>query len=105
MDLIYIVVDGLIHGLDAVLHKYLTVQQLCVMIAGECLNLLDQRGGLLMGNEFGGLHAIHEKLQLRQFKSAACNIVTVKTATLDLNDIHTEDTQCFDVIIYALALC
>lgn len=40
MNLIDIIVDGLIHRLDPVLHEYLPVEQLCAMNAGQLFNLL-----------------------------------------------------------------
>ena len=65
MNLIDIIVDGLIHRLDPVLHEYLPVEQLCAMNAGQLFNLFDQGQRFLMGNKFRGLDAIHEELELR----------------------------------------
>ena len=62
MNLIDIVVDGLIHRLDPVLHEYLPVEQLCAVDTGQFLYLLDQGQRLLVGDELRGLHAIHKQL-------------------------------------------
>ena len=65
MNLIDIIVDGLIHRLDPVLHEYLPVEQLCAMNAGQLFNLFDQGQRFLMSKKFLGLDAIHEELELR----------------------------------------
>ena len=65
MNLIDIIVDGLIHRLDPVLHEYLPVEQLRAVDTGQLLDFLDQGQRFLMGNKFRGLDAIHEELELR----------------------------------------
>lgn len=48
MNLIDIIVDGLIHRFDSVLHEYLSVEQLCAMDTGQLLDFLDQGQRLLI---------------------------------------------------------
>ena len=105
VNLIHIVVDGLVHGLDAVFHKDLPVQKLGAVYAGQCLDLLDEGRGLFVGDEFGGLHAVHQQLQLRQLKGAACHIIAEHAAPLAFLNIHAEGAQRLDVIVNAFALC
>ena len=90
MNLIDIIVDGLIHRLDPVLHEYLPVEQLCAMNAGQLFNLFDQGQRFLMGNKFRGLDAIHEELELRQFKVTACYIVAVIVPLRYLDDVQSK---------------
>ena len=42
VDLIDIIVDGLIHRFDPVLHEDLAIEELRLMDAGKLLNLLDE---------------------------------------------------------------
>ena len=105
VNLIHIVVDGLVHGLDAVFHKDLPVKKLGAVYASQCLDLLDEGRGLFVGDEFGGLHAVHQQLQLRQLKGAACHIIAEHAASLTFLNIHAEGAQRLDVIVDAFALC
>ena len=104
MNLIDIIVDGLIHRFDPVLHEYLSVEQLCAMDTGQLLDFLDQGQRLLMGNKFRGLDAIHEELELRQFKVAACYIVAVIVPLRYLNDVQAKIPQSFNITIDRLSL-
>ena len=54
---------------------------------------------------FGGLHAVHQQLQLRQLKGAACYIIAEHAAPLAFLNIHAEGAQRLDVIVNAFALC
>ena len=58
-----------------------------------------------MGDEFGGLHAVYQQLQLRQLKGAASHIIAEEAASLAFHNIHTEGAQRLDVIVNAFALC
>lgn len=104
MNLIDIIVDGLIHRLDPVLHEYLPVEQLCAMDTGQLLDFLDQGQRLLMGNKFRGLDAIHEELEFRQFKVPTCYIVAVIVPLRHLNDVQAKISQSFNITIDRLAL-
>ena len=74
------------------------------MDAGQCLNLLDQRGRFLMRNKFGGLDAVHQQLQLRELKIPVGDIVPAGAAGPGLHNIQTEVLKCFYVAVNALAL-
>ena len=103
MDLIYIVVDGLVHGLDTILHEHLPIEKLRTMDTGQLLNFLDQRQGLLMGDEFRGLDTIHQQLELRQIKGAAGKEIPAAPAPAQL-DVIAQRTQCLNIAVHALAL-
>ena len=64
------VVDALVHGLDSPVHIYLPLELLGVVDAGEGLQLANEGAALSPGDEFGGLHRIHQQLQLGQFEDA-----------------------------------
>lgn len=66
-------------------------------------DLLDERRGLLMRDELGRLHAIHQQLELRQLKVPGSNIVAAAALGLVLLDVHAEQAQRVYVIIDALA--
>ena len=104
MNLIDIIVDGLIHRFDPVLHEYLSVEQLCAMDTGQLLDFLDQGQRLLMGNKFRGLDAIHEELEFRQFKVPTCYIVAVIVSLRYLNDVQAKIPQSFNITIDRLSL-
>ena len=96
---INVVVDGLVHRLDPVFYIDLTVEELRFVDAGQRFNLLNQRCGLLVGDEFGGLNAIDQQLQLRQLKTAVGNIVAGILAGPTLHDVQAKNAQRLDVIV------
>ena len=104
MNLIDIIVDGLIHRLDPILHEYLPVEQLCAVDTDQLLDFLDQGQRFLMGNKFRGLDAIHEELELRQFKVTACHVVAVIVPLRYLNDVQAKIPQSIDITIDRLSL-
>ena len=104
MNLIDIIVDGLIHRLDPILHEYLPVEQLCAVDTGQLLDFLDQGQRFLMGNKFRGLDAIHEELELRQFKVTACHVVAVIVPLAYLNNVQAKIPQSIDITIDRLSL-
>ena len=104
MNLIDIIVDGLIHRFDPVLHEYLPVEQLCAVDTGQLFDFLDQGQRLLMGNKFRGLDAIHEELEFRQFKVPTCYIVAAIVPLRYLNDVQAKIPQSFNITIDRLSL-
>ena len=75
------------------------------MDAGQCLDFLDQRGRFLMGDEFGGLDAVYQQLQLRKLKIPVGDIVPAGAAGPGLYNIQTEILESFDVTVNAFELC
>ena len=71
---------------------------------GQLLDFLDQGQRLLMGNKFRGLDAIHEELELRQFKVPTCYIVAVIVPLRYLNDVQAKIPQSVDITIDRLSL-
>ena len=104
MDRIHIIVDGLIHGLDPILHIDLALKELCLMDAGQLLDLPDQRHCLLMCDEFRRLHAIHKQFQLRKLEIPLRNIVALEPAGIHMDDIQAIKAQSLNVIVNTLAL-
>ena len=105
VKLVHIIVDGLIHGLDPVLYIKLAPQQLRIIDTGQAFDLLDQRQGLLVRNEFGRLHAVHQQFQFRQLKFMAGHIVPTVFPTAGLKNVKPILPQRLQIIIDALALC
>ena len=68
VELVDVVVDTLVHGLDPPGDEYLPLQLPGVVDADQRLQLFDETAGLALRDEPGGLHRIHQQLQLRQFK-------------------------------------
>ena len=60
------------------------------MDAGQCFNLLDQRGRFLVGDEFGGLDAVHQQLQLRKLKVSVGDIVPAGATRAGLHNVQAE---------------
>ena len=68
VELVDVVVDALVHGLDPPGDEYLPLQLPGVVDADQRLQLFDETAGLALRDEPGGLHRIHQQLQLRQLK-------------------------------------
>ena len=105
VDLVHIIIDGLVHGLDAVGHKDLAAELPGLIDAGQALDLFDEGDRLLVGDELGGLDAVHQQLQLGQLKVPVPHIVAIDTAALHLDHVQAEQPQGLDIVIDALALC
>ena len=105
VDGVDIIVDGFVHGLDPVGHMDLAVEKLRLVYAGQCLQLADKLHGLALGNEFGGLNAVHQQLQLRQLKIAAPHIVGAAAAAAGGNNVQSVGAEGFNVGINAFPLC
>ena len=68
MELINVIVDALVHGLDPPGDQHLSLKLPGVVDADQRLQLFDEPAGLALRDEPGGLHRIHQQLQLRQLK-------------------------------------
>ena len=104
VDRVDIAIDLLIRVLDAVGDDDLSVQLLRLILRGEGLDLVDQLTALFEGDELGALHRVDQELDLFERKVARHQAEQRDLADLRFDDIHTEITQAFDIIINALAL-
>ena len=62
VDFVYIIIDALVHGLDAAGDGDLALQLPGLIAAGQLLELSDQLVGFFGGNKTGSLHGIDEQL-------------------------------------------
>ena len=59
MDLIYIVIDGFVHGFDPVLHIHLSGQHLGLSFAGETFDFFNKLVRLFRCYKLRGLNGIY----------------------------------------------
>ena len=104
VELVHQIVDGLVHGFDAVLDPHLTPQAFGLMHAGELFDLLDELHGLAAGDESGGLYAVHQQPQLRQLKVPLADIPAAGVAPADAHHVHPEKRKSIHVVIDGLSL-
>ena len=103
VDAIHVIVDALVHGLDAAGDCDLTAEAARVMTAGEGLQLGDQLHGLALCQKARGLHRVHQKLQLRKLKGAGGE-EEAAAAAAPRADIHAEVLQAGNVAVDAFTL-
>ena len=102
MDIVDVIVDRFVHGFDPSGNEHLTAQLLRLMDAGQSLELFNQLHGLFVGDEFGSLHAVYQKLQLRQLKGPLRHIVAA-VLSADQLDLHPELAQLLQIVVDALS--
>ena len=102
-DLVYIIINALIHALDAAVNIDLPLQELRIIDAGKILDLFDERQRLFMRDKLGRLDAVHKQFELRRFKCACANIVPGRLG-LGLYDVQAECAQRLQIAVNALAL-
>ena len=73
------------------------LQKQGVLLADQGLQFIDEAPGFLLGHEFEGLHGIHQKLQLRQFKIPAGKEIQAFALPTLRNDVVTDGTEFLDV--------
>ena len=100
VELVHIVVDALVHHLDAARDVDLPLELARLMDAGQPLQLADEGVALLLGDEPGGLHRVHEQLHLGQFKLPGPDKPAGGLA-LPALDIQPEQAQGLHVVIDA----
>ena len=104
MELVHVVVDGLIHGLHPAGDVDLAAEAPGLVDTGQPFELADEGKGLFRRDELGGLHAVHQQLQLRQLKAPGGHEVAAAAALAAADDIHSGLPQGLDVRVDALAL-
>ena len=102
MDHVHRVIDRLIALLDRAVHVYGPIQLPGLLLAGESCQLAEQIGTFLSGDEVGGLHCVHQQLQLRELEQPLAYKVAVLGAFV-ADDVHALLLQELDVAVYALA--
>ena len=104
VQLVHVVVNALVHGLHAAGDHHLALQLLALVLADQGFQLLDELRGFAVGDEFGRLDRVHQKLQLRQLKIPAPDIVVAVVAHLVGNDVHAEIPQLLKIQIKSFAV-
>ena len=62
MQLIHVVVDALVHRLDATGNDHLSMELFSFVFADQPFQLMDQFRGLFIGYELSGLNRVHQEL-------------------------------------------
>ena len=68
MELVYIIIYALVHGLDPAADVHLPLELAGLVHRRLGLQLADELAALALGDELGGLHRVHQQLQLGQLK-------------------------------------
>ena len=105
MDRIHIVVDALIHRLDAARDYDLPLKVLCLIFADQRLQLFDQILGLLLRDELGALNGIDQQLQFRKLKVSVAEMIIDVPANLLTDDIEAECLQFLKVTVKGFPFC
>ena len=98
MQLIYIIIDALIHHLYPAADKDLPLELLGLVDAGQMFQLMYESVALFSGDESGGLNGIDQKLQLRQLKIPAPH-KPAGGPTLSALNVQSESAQSIKVIV------
>ena len=102
--IIHIIIDGFIHGFDAVFHPDLPPELAGLPDAGEFADLIDQFQGFFPGDKPGGLDAVHQQLQLRKLERPAGHIPARLGSAAGLFQIQAELPEGLQVVVDAFAL-
>ena len=102
MDLVDIVVDALVHRLDAARHDDLPVELACVIPADQRLELSDELARFPVRNKFCRLHRVHQQLELRQLEIPAAEVIVVVAALLLADYVKTEFSQLVKILVQRL---
>ena len=104
VDLVHVVVDGFVHGLDAAGDEDLTLELLGLLAADETLELFDQLLRFFFGDELRRLHAVDQQFQLRQLVRTLADVVVGLPAALLRDDVEAEVLQFLEVLVDGLAV-
>ena len=74
VELVYQIIYGFVHRLDAVLDDNLPPKSLGLMYAGQSLELTDQLQRLFARDEPGGLHAVGQQPELRELEHPLADV-------------------------------
>ena len=103
VELVDGVVHALIHALHPAVHIHLPLELAGLVAAGQPLQLADQGVALLPGDEAGGLHHVHQQLQLGQLKRPLPQ-EPARGLSLAALHVHAQGAQGLHIVINALAL-
>ena len=103
MDGIYVIVNALIHCFDAPGYDHLTLKMFRLILADQCLQLLDQILRLFLRDELGALDGINQQFQLGQFKVSMAEMIINIPAYLLTDDIQSKSLQLFKVTVKSFA--
>ena len=104
VDLVDIVVDALVHRLDAARHDDLSVELAGVIPADQRLELADQLARLPVRNKFCRLDRVHQQLELRQLEVPAAEVIVVVAALLLPDYVEAEFSQLVKILVQRLAV-
>ena len=103
MELVYIIIYALVHGLDPAADVHLPLELAGLVAARQPLQLADQGVALLPGDEAGGLHHVHQQLQLRQLKLPPAH-EPARGPALPALHVQAEQPQGLQIVVDALPL-
>ena len=101
-DLVDIIINALVHALDAAVDIDLPLQELRIIDAGKTFDLFDKGQRLFVRDEFRRLHAVDQQLELRRFECARADIVSGRLG-LGLHDVQAECAQRLQIAVNTLA--
>ena len=104
VQLVYIIVDAFVHGLDAPGNNDLPLEFPGLILAHHAFQFFYQRVGFFVRDELGRLHGVHQQFQLGQFKPAVAHMVIKIPPGLLADNIKTEITQQLEILIQRLPL-
>ena len=101
-DLVDVDVDALVHGLDALADVDIALKELRLVDADQGLELPDQSLCLALRDEVGGLHHVHQELDLLQLEVPAGQGI----APVVGEDVHAvaAPAQSVEIVVEALSL-
>ena len=102
VQLVDVVINTLVHRLDAPGHDDLAVELLRLVDADQRFKFLDQLARLAVGDELRGLHRVHEQLQFRQLKVTYADAVVDVVPRLVRYDVQAEVAELFEVAVKRL---
>ena len=97
------VIDALVHGLGPAVHVDLPLELAGLVAAGQGLQLFDQVPAFPLGDKPGGLHRVHQQLELGQLEGPLSQ-KPPRVFSLAVLHVQAEHPQGLHVVIDALAL-
>ena len=100
---IHVVVDTLVHILNAAGHQHLPLQLTCLMTTGEALQTADQLLALLTGDELRRLHRIHQQTELGHIQRTLADIIP-HGGVPHRQHVLAQQAQLLQIVVQTLAL-
>ena len=103
VELVNGIIDALVHGLGPAIHVNLPLELAGLVAAGQGLQLSDQVAAFPLGDKPGGLHRVHQQLELGQLEGPLSQ-KPPRVLSLAVLHVQAEYPQGLHVVIDALAL-